>query len=72
MEVDMSGIDYFTRAAAADDFLAEHPLLMVAAIHLPIVLAIGIGLVTWWRQRREERRLWDPAVVYPYFVPGQE
>jgi hypothetical protein len=72
MNVDMSGLDFYERAVAGDGCLAEHPLLLVAAANLPIVLAIIIEVVQWIRQRREERRLWDPAVVYPYVVPGQE
>ncbi len=65
----MSGIDFWNQALEAE---GVNPYLMLAAIHLPIALAIVIGLVTWWRQRQEERRLWSPAVMYPYVVPGRE
>lgn len=54
------------------DYLAEHPLLGLVVVHIPIVVAVVALAVHYVRQRREERRLWDPAVVYPYVVPGQE
>lgn len=58
MDLDMSPI--------ALDYLAEHPYLALVVLHIPIVVALAAGAVHYVRQQREERRLWDPAVVYPY------
>ncbi len=64
LDLDMSPV--------ALDYLAEHPYLALLVVHIPIVVAVVAVARHYIRQRREERRLWDPAVVYPYVVPGQE
>jgi hypothetical protein len=57
--LDPIGEEYVTRL---------HPAAALAIVHIPIAVALVATVRRYVQERREQRRLWEPAVMYPYVV----